>query len=76
MKTIKIYEKMETSKLQTKLLEFEDLLEQNELIIDSKKLKNENFDEFKKQSEDYEIDISLIRMQLTKRLWNSSDIEN
>lgn len=69
MKTIKMYQKLETSELQSRLLKLETLLECNELSIDNKKIKNEDFNDLKKISDDYEIDISLIRMELTKRFW-------
>ena len=69
MKTIERYEKLETSMLQNLLEDFETLLEENELKMDVKKSKNENCDDMKKVSDDYEIDISLIRMELNKRLW-------
>ena len=71
MKTIKIYEKTETSKLQSLLLKYEERLERNELLLDELKSKNKNFDKLKKISDDYEIDISLIRMELNKRLWSN-----
>lgn len=70
MKTIEIYEQTETNILQSLLKEFETFLENTDLLIDRAKLKNENYDELKKMSDDYEIDIHLIRMELSKRLWS------
>ncbi len=69
MKTIEKYEQMETEILQLLLKKYETLLENTELIIDKAKSMNENYDNFKRISDDYEIDIHLIRMELTKRTW-------
>lgn len=69
MKTIEIYEQTETKILHSLLKEFETFLENTEVLIDRAKLKNENYDDLKKMSDDYEIDIHLIRMELSKRLW-------
>ena len=64
MKTIEVIEKQKTKKLQSVLKKIE--FEQNEIDL---KLE-ENFNsELKKISDDYEIDIHLIRMELNKRLW-------
>ena len=63
--TIEKYEKMRTEKLQRELLSLETALENIELIIDSHGGEI-NLDESKA---DYEIDISLIRMELNKRFW-------
>jgi hypothetical protein len=70
MKTIETYEKTETKELQILLKEYETFLENTDLLIERAKLKNENYDKLQKMSDDYEIDTHLIRMQLTKRLWN------
>jgi hypothetical protein len=69
MKTIEIYEKSKTSELKKLLIEFEEKSEKNELIMDYMKSINKNCDDLQKLNDDYEIDISLIRMELTKRLW-------
>ena len=69
MKTIETYEKTKTQELQILLKEYETFLENTDLLIERAKLKNENYDKLQKMSDDYEIDIHLIRMQLTKRLW-------
>lgn len=64
MKTIEFYEKVKTNKLQSLLKKYE--LEQNEIELNLE----ENFNsELKNTSDDYEIDIHLIRMELNKRLW-------
>lgn len=74
MKTIEIYEKTETSKLQNMLKIYEQCLEDSELKLSNIKcgmslyLLNE-CEELNKKIVDYEIDISLIRMELNKRLW-------
>jgi len=69
MKTIEIYEQTETSKLQSLLKEFEDKSESNEILIERAKSNDDNYDELQKMNDDYEIDIHIIRMELTKRLW-------
>lgn len=69
MKTIEIYEGSETAELKLLLKDYETLLEENELCIDEAEYRNENYSKLKKVSDDYEIDISLIRMELNKRLW-------
>jgi len=69
MKTIEIYEGTETAELKLLLKKYENLLEENELSIDEKEYRNGNYLKLKKVSDDYEIDISLIRMELNKRLW-------
>lgn len=69
MKTIEIYEQSETAVLQSLLKEFETFLENTDNLINRSKSNNENYDSLQQMSDDYEIDIHLIRMQLTKRLW-------
>jgi len=69
MSTIDFYEKTETSELKTLLEEYEDLLEENELNIDRRKEENMDTKKLERISADFEIDISLIRMELNKRLW-------
>lgn len=71
MKTIEIYEKTNTIELQNLLIEFEKKLENNELLIDKTIFNRSDYDELKRISDDYEIDISLIRMELNKRLWKN-----
>lgn len=68
-KTIEKYEKLKTSILESLLIEFEEKSEKNELIMDYMKTIDRNCEDLQKINDDYEIDISLIRMELTKRLW-------
>lgn len=69
MKTIEKYEKTETSKLKKILKNFEEKSEKNELIMDYMRSIDRKCVDLQKMNDDYEIDISLIRMELTKRLW-------
>jgi len=69
MKTIEIYEKAETVTLQSLLREYEQLSEDTEILIDDAVSRDEKYDNLRKISDDYEIDISLIRMELNRRLW-------
>jgi len=69
MKSIEIYEKTKTFELQRLLIKYESLLEENELLIDEMKLNKLNTKRLEEISSDYEIDISLIRMELNRRLW-------
>lgn len=71
MKTIEKYETTKTIILQKLLKEYEDLLENTDINIEMCKMKNENCSDLEKISKNYEIDIHLIRMELTKRLWLS-----
>lgn len=73
MTTINIYENTSTSGLKELLINLEKESERNEVILDYAKSINEKWEEFKKKSDDYDIDINLIRMELTKRLWNESN---
>lgn len=73
MKTIKIYEKTETIKLQKLLKKYEKCLEESELTLSNMESDNLysiiEYEKMKNKIADYEIDISLIRMELNKRLW-------
>jgi len=69
MKTIEKYEKTDTKKLKLMFKKYEELLEKNELEIDKLKYENKNYLNLKEISDDYEIDINIIRMILTKRMW-------
>lgn len=71
MKTIEIYEKTETKELQELLKKYESLLEENELIKDNTRNEFQNYEKLKRISYDYEIDISLIRTELNRRLWKN-----
>lgn len=72
MKTIQRYRSLETKQLQSLLKKYEKQL----FIIDSQflTLKQENIilDSLEKEMVDLEIDISLIRNELNKRLWFNS----
>ena len=74
MKTIKNYEKTETVKLQELLKKYENCLEKLESELSNTEcgmnlyLLNE-CEKLKNKIADYEIDISIIRMELNKRLW-------
>jgi len=69
MRTIDVYEKTKTSELKTLLVDFEKKSENNEIIMDYMKSINRNCEDLQKINDDCEIDISLIRIELTKRLW-------
>lgn len=73
MKTIEIYEKTETSKLQKMLITYENNLKKIELSLFSMESDNlysiKEYEKLKNKIVDYEIDISIIRMELNKRLW-------
>ena len=74
MKTIEIYEKTETNELQSLLKKFEIFLEDIDLLCDrynkSQLIDMDiNIDKMKNERNDLEIDISLIRMELNRRLW-------
>jgi len=71
MKTIEIIEQSKTEDLRELLKKYERISELNELLIDKHKENNNNFEELNKENMDYEIDIVLIRRELSKRLWNS-----
>ena len=53
--------------LQKGLILAEKALEYNEIVMETA---NENYDDLKKDNIDLEIDISLIRMELNRRLYN------
>lgn len=67
MKTIELYEKTETEELQKGLILAEKAFEYNEIVMETA---NENYEDLKKDNIDYQIDISLIRMELNRRLYN------
>lgn len=69
MKTIEIYERKNTAELQSLLKKFEIDLEDVDLLIDKSKIKGENYDDLQHLSNDLDIDVHLIRMELNKRLW-------
>lgn len=70
MKTIEIYEQTETEILKLLLKEYEEKSESNEILMDEYKSESKSiYENIKRINNDYEIDIRLIRMELTKRLW-------
>lgn len=68
-KTIEIYEQKKTAELQSLLKQFEIDLE-DVVLIDKSKIKGENYDDLQNLSNDLDIDVHLIRMELNKRLWS------
>jgi hypothetical protein len=72
MDTIKMYEQMTTTNLQTILTSLEYLYEQNENLIECNISQNEKYEHLKKENDDYDIDIHIIRMELNKRLWEDN----
>ncbi len=73
-KTIEIYEQAETSVLQSALLKLETNLEDIYIILEKYEsgkldLDMETVDTAKSERMNLEIDVSLIRMELNKRLW-------
>jgi len=69
-KTIEVYEQKKTADLQSLLKQFEIDLEDVDLLIDKSKIKGENYDDLQNLSNDLDIDVHLIRMELNKRLWS------
>ena len=69
MKTIETYEQTKTQELQILLKQYETFLDNTDILIEIAKSRNESYAKLEKMSKDYEIDIHLIRMELTKRLW-------
>ena len=69
MKTIEYYENLSTVKLQKMLKQTEKIHERNEIAIDFAKEENIYNEDLMKDNTDYEIDMSIMRMELNKRLW-------
>lgn len=69
MGTVELYEKSRTEELQSLLKEFEEKSEETEILIDDARLKNQDYQELQRISNDYEIDIRLIHRELNRRLW-------
>jgi hypothetical protein len=72
MKTIEIYEKTKTKKLQLLLNQYETYVENGSILLEKfeeNNVKDEGYMTLKNNVNDYEIDVHLIRMILTKRLW-------
>jgi len=74
MKTNENYEKTGDKELKSILIQYEELLENTELEIDKLKELNKNHLYLQEKSDDYEIDINIIRMILTKRMWYQESI--
>ena len=74
MKTNENYEKTSDKELKSILIQYEELLENTELEIDKLKELNKNHLHLQEKSDDYEIDINIIRMILTKRMWYQESI--
>jgi hypothetical protein len=68
-KIIDFYGNIKTEELKKLLKKYEKISEKNEILIDMAKEENNNYDDLKKENDDYEIDIRLIRMELNRRLW-------
>lgn len=69
MNTNENYEQTGDDELKVILKQYEELLEKNELEIDKLKETNEKHSHLQEISDDYEIDINIVRMILTKRMW-------
>lgn len=69
MKTIEIYEKLKTDELKKYLKYHENVSKILDLKMKNSKLSNKQYEKFKNISNNCEIDIHLIRMELSKRLW-------
>lgn len=69
-KIIDFYSNTKTEELKKMLKKYEKISEKNEILMDMAKEANDSYDELKKENDDYEIDIRLIRMELNRRLWN------
>jgi hypothetical protein len=67
MTTFEFYETIGTSELRRLLKKYEEILESNELKIENNDIDSYNLS---KENIDNQIDISLIRMELNRRLWN------
>ena len=67
--TIKLYEEMKTEKLKTLLKSLETSLYNTDFIMNEIEQDSELIKQLDNKIKDYEIDISLIRMELNKRLW-------
>lgn len=67
---IKFYEESKTGNLQILLNGLETAYDNTEYIIDEIEKNGGNIFMLERKIIDYQIDISLIRMELNKRLWN------
>ena len=72
--TIKFYRKMKTESLKTLLNSYETMLYNTDILIEESKNNNNDYTELEKKLNDYDIDVSLIRMELNKRLWVDKEV--
>lgn len=72
MKTIEIYEKTKTKELQALLTKYEIYLEEGNIHLE--RYSNDDNQKLLEEMKNYEIDINLIRMELTKRIWKEIEV--
>lgn len=70
--TIKSYREMKTDSLKTLLHSYETMQFNTDSLISKSIDSDNNIVELEKRMSDYDIDVSLIRMELNKRLWKES----
>ena len=63
--SIENYRRMKTERLQMLLKSYESVVDNLELLL----YKHKDDKDIKQKYDDYTIDVNLIRMELTKRLW-------
>ena len=68
--TIKFYEELKTPNLKNLLTSLETAQYNTEYLIGEVDKSGGSVVELEQKMVDYEIDVSLIRMELNKRLWN------
>lgn len=68
--TIKFYEQLKTEKLQNLLKGLETAYYNTDYIMSEVQKNGDSVHSFQQKMIDYQIDISLIRMELNKRLWD------
>lgn len=67
--TIKFYERLKTENLRNLLSGLETAQYNTEYIMNEVQKNGGSVSDFERKMIDYEIDISLIRMELNRRLW-------
>lgn len=70
--TIKFYRKLKTENLRSLLKSLETAQYNTEFLINQFEKNGESTYNLEKKMVDYEIDISIIRTELNKRLWRES----
>jgi len=70
--TVKLYEEMKTESLKNLLKGLETVLYNTDFLMNEMEKNGDPVDKISEKIVDYEIDVSLIRMELNKRLWNES----